>query len=104
MSAGPASSRRGFLKTVAAAGVAAGAPAWRAIAQEKASGQVLAETLARYAANLKYEDIPEDVVRLAKRTILDTIGCAYRRLCGRPQQDRDQARRATSARSSPQPC
>ncbi len=77
MSAGPASSRRGFLKTVAAAGVAAGAPAWRAIAQEKASGQVLAETLARYAANLKYEDIPEDVVRLTKRTILDTIGCAF---------------------------
>ena len=77
MPAGPASSRRGFLKTVAAAGVAAGAPAWPAIAQEKAGGQVLAETLARYAANLKYEDLPEDVVRLAKRTILDTIGCAF---------------------------
>jgi 2-methylcitrate dehydratase len=77
MSAGPASSRRGFLKTVAAAGIAAGAPAWPAIAQEKAGGQVLAETLARYAANLKYEDIPEDVVRLTKRTILDTIGCAF---------------------------
>jgi 2-methylcitrate dehydratase len=77
MPAGPASSRRGFLKTVAAAGVAAGAPAWPAIAQEKARGQMLADTLARYAANLKYEDIPEDVVRLAKRTILDTIGCAF---------------------------
>jgi len=77
MPAGPASSRRGFLKTVAAASVAAGAPAWPAIAQEKRSGEVLAETLARYAANLKYEDIPEDVVRLAKRTILDTIGCAF---------------------------
>ena len=38
---------------------------------------VLAETLARYAASLKYEDIPDDVVRLAKRTILDTIGCAF---------------------------
>ena len=41
-----------------------------------ASG-TLAETLARYAAGLKYEDLPEDIVRLAKRTILDTIGCAY---------------------------
>ena len=38
---------------------------------------MLAETLARYAASLKYEDIPDDVVRIAKRTILDTIGCAF---------------------------
>ena len=37
----------------------------------------LAETLARYAAGLKYEDLPDDIVRLAKRTILDTIGCAF---------------------------
>jgi 2-methylcitrate dehydratase len=72
-----ASSRRGFLKAVAAAGLAAGAPAWPAIAQEKGGGDVLAERLARYAANLKYEDLPDDVVRLAKRTILDTIGCAF---------------------------
>jgi 2-methylcitrate dehydratase len=77
MFAGLAHSRRGFLKSAAAASFAAVAPAWSAIAEEKASGQVLAETLARYAANLKYEDIPEDVVRLAKRTILDTIGCAF---------------------------
>ncbi len=56
-----------------------------AAAQEKAgqrsptgaSGQVpLAETLARYATALRYEDLPEDVVRLVKRTILDTFGCA----------------------------
>jgi len=76
----PDASRRGFLKTIAAAGVAAGAPVLPAIAQDKmerGSGQVLAETLARYAANLRYEDLPEDVVRLAKRTILDTIGCAF---------------------------
>jgi 2-methylcitrate dehydratase len=37
----------------------------------------LAETLARYAANFKYEDLPEDIVRTAKRTILDTFGCAF---------------------------
>jgi len=76
MSARLAPSRRGFLKTVAAAGVAAG-QAWPAIAQEKGGGDVLAERLARYAANLKYEDLPDDVIRLAKRTILDTIGCAF---------------------------
>jgi len=75
--------RRQFLHL--AAGVA-GAAAFPVIAQDKAerpssaagSGQTsLAETLARYAATLKYEDLPEDVVRIAKRTILDTLGCAF---------------------------
>ena len=34
------------------------------------SGQVpVAEALARYAINLKYEDLPHEVVRTAKRTI-----------------------------------
>ena len=42
------------------------------------SGQMsLAETLARYATELRYEDLPEDVIRIARRTILDTIGCAF---------------------------
>jgi 2-methylcitrate dehydratase len=41
------------------------------------SGQVsLGETLARYAIGLNYEDLPEDVIRITKRTILDTFGCA----------------------------
>ncbi len=66
--------RRHFLKQVAAAGIAASAPAFRASAEEKGS---LADTLARYATDLRYEDLPDDVVRLAKRTILDTIGCAF---------------------------
>ena len=64
----------------------AGSAAFPAIAQDKAkrpssaagSGQTsLAETLARYAATLKYDDLPDDVVRIAKRTILDTLGCAF---------------------------
>jgi 2-methylcitrate dehydratase len=66
--------RRHFLKQAAAASLAAAAPAFPALADEKGS---LADTLARYAAGLRYEDLPEDVVRLAKRTILDTIGCAF---------------------------
>jgi 2-methylcitrate dehydratase len=77
MSASFAPSRRSFLATATVAGVAAAAPTWPAIGEDKSAGQVLAETLARYAANLKYEDLPEDVVRLARRTILDTIGCAF---------------------------
>ena len=74
-------SRRHFLKSAAAAGVAAGMPASPVFADEKSAAAgnqpVLAETLARYAASVKYEDLPEEIVRLTKRTILDTIGCAY---------------------------
>jgi 2-methylcitrate dehydratase len=39
-------------------------------------GGSIAETLADYAVRLRYEDLPADVVRTAKRTVLDTIGCA----------------------------
>ena len=66
--------RRHFLKQVAAVSLGAGAPVLPALAEEKGS---LADNLARYAASLKYEDLPEDIVRLAKRTILDTIGCTF---------------------------
>ena len=66
--------RRHFLKQIAATSLVASAPALPAIAEEKGT---LAETLARYAASLRYEDLPEDIVRLTKRTILDTIGCAF---------------------------
>jgi 2-methylcitrate dehydratase len=37
----------------------------------------LGETLALYATGLRYEDLPEDVIWMAKRTILDTFGCAF---------------------------
>jgi 2-methylcitrate dehydratase len=73
----PLIERRHFLRQMAAAGLAAGAPIVPALAQT-GQGQVsLAETLARYATGLKYEDLPEDVIRIAKRSILDTIGCAF---------------------------
>jgi 2-methylcitrate dehydratase len=77
--------RRAFLKQIVA-GIAVGASGFPAIAQDRpepvaaAAGNdqtSLAETLARYAAGLKYQDLPDDVVRLARRTILDTIGCAF---------------------------
>ena len=81
----PRRARRDFLKTAAVAGLAAATPAFPALAQDKTEaspprtgGQTaLAQTIARYAAELKYEDIPDDVVRLTRRTILDTIGCMY---------------------------
>src|SRR6476620_11698906 len=86
MSDRPGISRRRFVTKVAAAaaGLATGVPVRTTLAQEaqRSSGgepkQVsLAETLARYAASLRYEDLPEDVVRMAKRNILDTLGCAF---------------------------
>src|SRR5271154_5025158 len=80
----PGGTRRHFLGQLAAAGLAAGAPAFPAMAQTGQSSSTagrdqvsLAETLARYATELRYEDLPEDVIRIAKRSILDTVGCAF---------------------------
>ena len=73
VSARPCIDRRRFLSQAAAAGLTVGTWTHRAIAQEVP----LAERLARYATGLRYEDLPEDIVRLAKRTILDTVGCAF---------------------------
>ena len=36
----------------------------------------LAESLSQYAVNLRYKDLPPDVVHHAKRFIIDTLGCA----------------------------
>ena len=36
----------------------------------------IAEELSDYAVSLRYEDLPDDVVHLAKRMIVDTLGCA----------------------------
>jgi hypothetical protein len=44
-------------------------------ATEKVQASV-AEIVARYAADLRYEDLPDDVVWSATRAILDTFGCA----------------------------
>ena len=82
--------RRTFLKMAAAGALAGGAPL-PAIAQEKAAASGpgkagIAETIARYAVDLRYEDLPADVVRTAKRTILDTIGCAIGGHAAKPSQ------------------
>jgi len=39
--------------------------------------QSVSEQLASYAADLKYEDLPADVVREAKRCLLDTLGVTF---------------------------
>jgi MmgE/PrpD N-terminal domain len=80
----PRKERRLFLKQMAGTGAlvsAAAIPAW---AQENSPPPTrdlptdqpqIAETLARYATSLKYEDLPPEVVRVAKRIIIDSIGC-----------------------------
>src|SRR6516225_3575186 len=51
------------------------------------NGQVsMADALAQYATDLRYEDLPEDIVRTAKRTILDTLGCAFGGYTAGPSQ------------------
>lgn len=79
-------SRRRFLRHLAATSAAAlsaralpvqarQAPAGAAAAtQTPAAG--IAETLADFAVNVRYKQIPKDVVRIALRTVLDTVGCA----------------------------
>jgi 2-methylcitrate dehydratase len=74
-------SRREVLKAWATASAAVTAAALPASAQETArSGAAgegtIAQTLADYAVKLRYEDLPAEVVRTVKRTIIDTIGCA----------------------------
>ena len=85
---GPENSRRQFVQQLAATAAAlVAATALPARAQENAERarvgngsseprSAVAETLADYAVRLRYEDLPADVVRTVKRTILDTIGCA----------------------------
>jgi 2-methylcitrate dehydratase len=99
----PREARRRFLKQIATTGVIAGAralPSWtQARAQEKPAaplpssspapvpgGPTVAETLARYAASLRYEDIPPDVVREAKRYLIDSIGCGLGGFGAEPSQ------------------
>jgi len=83
---GRGNSRRQFLQQLGTAAAATAAAALPAMAQDNVERPragngadhrgSIAETLADYAVRLRYEDLPADVVRTAKRTILDTIGCA----------------------------
>jgi 2-methylcitrate dehydratase len=78
--------RRTFLTQAATAGAVLGAaPAMPAFAQIKHEGPAMAtksdqvfiaDILASYATHLKYEELPPEVIRTAKRIILDTLGCA----------------------------
>ncbi|HEY2677776.1 MAG TPA: MmgE/PrpD family protein [Steroidobacteraceae bacterium] len=40
------------------------------------AAESVAQRLARFAQTLRYDDLPDEVIRVVKRTILDTVGCA----------------------------
>jgi 2-methylcitrate dehydratase len=92
----PREERRRFLKQIATTCAVAGAAALPAWAQERSPSPVttglpadqplVAETLARYATSLKYEDLPVEVVRETKRYMIDSIGCGLGGFGAEPSQ------------------
>ena len=104
---GQSSARRRFLTQVAAAGVGAAATMPLLAQQESvqtplratapAAGSSIAETLARYATALKYEDLPPEVVRMVKRVMIDTLGCAIGGYSAEPSQIAVKLARGVSA-------
>src|SRR2546425_872749 len=44
----------------------------------------LAQRLARYAASLRFEELPESTIHEVKRRFIDSLGCAMRALDGEP--------------------
>ncbi len=59
----------------------------------------IVEQLAAYASSLRYEDLPAEVVRQAKRLIVDTVGCALGGYASEPATiARDLAATVTSTR------
>jgi 2-methylcitrate dehydratase len=93
---GQNAARRKFLAQVVGTGAAAALPLRAqpasaqapapAPAKAPAPGTTIAEILAQYATTLKYEDLPPEVVRLAKRVIIDTLGCAIGGYSAEPSQ------------------
>ncbi len=51
-------------------------PASKTIAKSAGRGSTVAEDIARWLVELRYEQIPPDVIARAKRVLLDTLGCA----------------------------
>ncbi|MFZ0890680.1 MAG: MmgE/PrpD family protein, partial [Candidatus Binataceae bacterium] len=45
-------------------------------AESSATKVPVTQSLSRYVAELDYDRIPEDVRRVARRALIDTIGCA----------------------------
>lgn len=83
--------RREVLKRCGAGALALAAPSWavpaaqaKSAASERHAGPTLVEDIARWLVELRYEDLPANVVTTAKRVTLDTLGCALGALDAEP--------------------
>jgi len=65
------------LVTVAASLIGAGPAAAQEVKVNRPPTNTAAWALAQYAVNLKYEELPADVVAITKRRIIDSLGTAY---------------------------
>lgn len=70
--------------TLAAASLTAPVGVARAASSERGAGPTLAEDIARWLVELRYEELPADVVASAKRVTLDSLGCALGALDAEP--------------------
>ena len=58
----------------------------------------VAEQLSKFSTDLPYSDLPDDVIHLTKRMIIDTIGCALGGYSSEPSKiARDIAQTVTSS-------
>jgi 2-methylcitrate dehydratase len=39
--------------------------------------KTISQQIAEFAVNLKYDDLPDDIVNEVKRYLYDSVGCAY---------------------------
>ena len=86
-------SRRETLKYFGIGALGLAAPPWLspAGAQTAASGTdaarrgpTVAEDIARWLVELRYEELPSEVIARAKRVLLDTLGCALGAIAAEP--------------------
>jgi 2-methylcitrate dehydratase len=68
-----------WLSTVASAQTAA-----KADAKGGGRGPTVAEDIARWVVELRYEELPPEVIARAKRVLMDTIGCALGAIGAQP--------------------
>jgi 2-methylcitrate dehydratase len=72
--------RRHFMRQLAAAGLLARASTFPAIAQDMVGQRSSTDASSHVSVGVilaRYEDLPDDVIRIAKRTLLDTFGCVF---------------------------